>query len=140
MSSRVNHAFDIINTEFDRIRTLHDSPLILLGGDFNQFGIAKCHLDCPEITELPSPATHGDLRLDLLSCNFGKHLVKTDTLMPLESPINPSDHKILTAKFAVPHRHKFSLITYKTRKKTKKVTEDLIGACLLYTSPSPRDS
>ena len=128
LRSRVNHACDLINTEIDRIRTLHDSPLILLGGDFNQFGIRGLHRDCPEITELPSPATRGDLRLDLLSCNFPEYLIKTDTLLPLESAVNPSDHNILVANFDIPHRHTFKLITYKTRKKTRKGTENLINA------------
>lgn len=62
-------------------------------------------------------------RLDLLSCNFADNLLSSHTLPPLESDSCPSDHDILVAKFKIPLRHIFKMITYKTRKRTKVAKE-----------------
>ena len=79
LASRVKHTNVIINNELDRLKSILESPNIIIGGDFNQFGINNCHKESPDIVELQTPATRKLLRLDLLSCNFDEHLVATGT-------------------------------------------------------------
>ena len=119
LASRVKHAFEIINNEIDHIKTLFESPLIIIGGDFNLFEIKRCHIESPDIVEIDSPATRKNLRLDLMSCNFKEELVTCFTNTPLESDVCPSDHRVLVANFKIKRRHKFSLVTYRTKTNQK---------------------
>ena len=99
--SRVRHANELINREVDRIKTLVDNPIIILGGDLNQFGIANTHIDSPEILEINSPPTRKGFRLDLISSNINPYLDEIRTLAPLESEACPSDHDIFFFLFII---------------------------------------
>ena len=121
LASRVKHAFELINNEIDRLKTELEDPLVIIGGDFNQFGIKGCFTESPDVVEIEqSPPTRKGLRLDLFACNFTKELTTVKTGRPLESDSCPSDHDILIAQFEIQDVHKFKIIKYQTRRRTKK--------------------
>ena len=54
---RADRACELVNENISELKSKFESPVIILGGDFNQFDIKKCFEDHPDISICPSDAT-----------------------------------------------------------------------------------
>ena len=86
---------------------------ILLTGDFNQWQVGDILEDHPDLTEIKHGPTRGNREIDRSFCNFGRSIVSSGTLPPLESEdsTRPSDHLIAYGT-AVFQREKAETISY----------------------------
>jgi hypothetical protein len=79
-------------------KRLHDSPYIIVAGDFNQFDIGKELEEHVDISECNVGPTRGDRLIDCIFTNFGGDIHDTGTLEPLQPNIPdqgaPSDHRV----------------------------------------------
>ena len=91
----------------------YDDCSILIMGDFNQWSTDDITQDHPDITEVVHGPTRGDRCIDRSFCNFGRSIIESGTLPPLETSDSsrPSDHLIAygTALF---HKEKVETTTY----------------------------
>ena len=79
-----------------------DSPIIIVGGDWNQWPVAPILSDHPEFTEVDHGPTRGDRKIDKFLVNFPRAVTESDVLPPLDDGAGrESDHKIayFRAKF-----------------------------------------
>ena len=112
---------DILN----KIKTECRRPLIMLGGDFNQYDIGPALEDFFDIGCCDSPPTCDGERLDLLFTNEPRAFSCSIT-SPLDcdnSQGHPSDHEILLCALSISHVHEFEWIRCKTRLLTEKNKE-----------------
>ena len=96
-------------------RTYEDCTVSVMG-DFNQWSTNDLLDDHPDLTEINYGPTRGDRSIDRTFCNFGRSVVESKTLAPLETDDSsrPSDHKIAFAK-AVFQKKKLETLTYTHR-------------------------
>ena len=79
-----------------------DSPIVIIGGDWNQWAVAPIlndHLDFAEVEHGP---TRGDRKIDKFLVNFPRSVAESDVLPPLDDGAGrESDHNIayFRAKF-----------------------------------------
>ena len=97
--AKVERINELVNEDITRMKTEYEEPIIILGGDFNQFGIDDCHKDIIDIETIKSPATRAGARIDLIASNINKYVVKTTTLDPLQNSESSSDHNPLLCCF-----------------------------------------
>ena len=118
---RVDFAFELVNEDITRMKSIYESPYVILGGDFNQFGVDGFVSDHPEFKIPLTPPTRTDARLDLFAYNLEDSWVE-DIIVndPLENSETKSDHLPLVCLASLPNSHHFSIIKYSTRKFTKK--------------------
>ena len=80
----------------------YDSPLIVVGGDWNQWRAEHILADHNDLSEVPHGPTRGDRKIDRLFVNFSRTIIESDTLAPLDDGSGrESDHKISYLKAAL---------------------------------------
>ena len=79
-------------------RKFEDCSLVI-SGDFNQWNIGEITQDHPELVEVEFGPTRGDKSIDRSFVNFGRAIVESGVLPPLETETGQaSDHKIAWAE------------------------------------------
>ena len=81
-----------------------DSPLILVGGDWNQWDVNRVITDHPDLSEVAHGPTRAGRKLDKFLVNFSRAIVESDVLPPLDDGLGrQSDHGLayFKAKFVV---------------------------------------
>ena len=63
-------ALETINDAVTKIKTSHQNPYIIIGGDINQKPFEEAFIDHKDIKEVVSPPTRKDKRLDLCVTNI----------------------------------------------------------------------
>ena len=116
-------ACEVLNDSITEVKTKLESPIIIIAGDFNQFGANGCITDHPEIAVTGSPPTRKDCRLDLFASNIEEHIAHLYVVGPLHTTETLSDHLPLICQIKLPNAHRFQIVKYKTRKYTKKKEE-----------------
>ena len=77
----IQHVCDLLQ---DAKRKYKDA-LICVGGDFNQWKIEEAVLDFPDISEIVTPPTRNDRRIDRLFVNWSENIVDKTCMLPLEA-------------------------------------------------------
>ena len=127
-AAKASRACELVNDNLSVVKAKYESPLIIIGGDFNQFDISQCFVDHPDVSICPSEPTRGNARLDLIATNAGDHFVDSYTTTPLDNNNgSQSDHKPLTCQFRIPSVHCFEIIKYTTRKYTRANEEKFVS-------------
>ena len=106
-------------------RKFEDCSLVI-SGDFNQWNIGEIAQDHPELVEVDYGPTRGDKAIDRTFVNFGRAIVESGVLPPLETETGrASDHKIAwaEAKFLTANPKK---ITYTYRAFTEAGAESFL--------------
>ena len=117
-----------LECHLETIKLESSSPIIIIGGDLNNYDVSPALQEFLDIKEATSPPTRGPHRLDRIFLNVLNDLSKTEAVAPLESPGTQSvgtqsDHQILLASLDVRPRHDFTWIMYRTRDMTVKNLE-----------------
>ena len=96
------------------IKRRYREPYIVIGGDFNQWGIAESLGDYPDIAEISVGATRGEQCLDRIFCSFHDKVEAFGTLEPLENDdgTKKSDHRVSYMEADLPRMNAFEWITY----------------------------
>ena len=108
-------------------RTYRDCS-ILITGDFNQWSIKELLDDHPDLSEIEHGPTRGKRSIDRSLCNFGRSVIESGTLPPLETENGQvSDHLMAyaVAKFETPVEE---TITYSYRPFTERGAEQFLQA------------
>ena len=74
-----------INNLVLEIKRKSNEPYIVVAGDFNQWNIAESLEDYPDISEVPSPPTREDRKIDLIFTNWCEDIHDSGCLPPLET-------------------------------------------------------
>ena len=82
-SKKAEEASAIINEDVGRMKLKLKDPLILIGGDVNQFGINGCIANHPEFDIVAPLPTRGNACLDMITCNFIDSINANITVPPL---------------------------------------------------------
>ena len=92
-----------------------DSPIIIIGGDWNQWSLQPILDEHPDLSEVDHGPTREDRKIDRLLVNFSRAVVESDVLSPLDDGQGRvSDHGVafFRAKFESQLDRK---VTYKYR-------------------------
>ena len=98
-------------------------PLIIIGGDFNQWDLEGALADFPDLWDLSAEPTRGNRRIDLIFTNLPKSTTEGKILPPLETDDNiaaVSDHNILLASSELSRGNKKKVDKYTYRVYTPK--------------------
>ena len=96
-AARGKSCLEHINNMVLDIKRKTQDPYILVAGDFNQWPIGDALQDYVEMTEVPSPPTRGDRKIDKIFINWYEDVIDSGCLPPLETEgenVTFSDHKI----------------------------------------------
>ena len=99
---RADSCVDYISDAISEAKRAFESPMIIVGGDFNQWTVKPILDDHSDLAEVEHGPTRGDRKIDRLLVNFSRSVEESDTLPPLEDETGrPSDHKVafLKARF-----------------------------------------
>ena len=111
----VRHVEDIII----EIRRRYKEPLILLGGDFNQWKIEEAVEDFADMREANVGFTRKEKCIDRLFTNFDRAQRSSGTVPPLDvepgQPGTASDHRVSYIKAVLPKVRKFEWMSYRYR-------------------------
>ena len=140
-AAEANKGIQTLIIAINKIKTEHENPYVIVGGDFNNFDHKPILDDFADIELHITPPTRGGRTLDLALTNIEAQIHDHEIHPPLRNDENQtdSDHKLVVYYAAWSHSHAFKWIT----KRKRALTEENVRACidcLLYTSPSPRDS
>ena len=76
-------------------KRVHVSPLIVVGGDWNQWRVQPILDDHTNMDEVDHGPTRGDRKIDRFLVNFGRAVQESDVLEPLDDGFGrKSDHKV----------------------------------------------
>ena len=72
-----------------------DSPIIVVGGDWNQWNLQPILNDHADLAEVDHGPTRGNRKIDRFLTNFSRSITESDVLPPLDDGLGRvSDHKI----------------------------------------------
>ena len=121
--AKSKEALEFVNEAVGRAKEDLNDPIIIIGGDFNNFCIGEAIDDYPDLRILESPPTRLTERLDLLVTNIESENDSRTTVTkqpPLEtSDGRKSDHDALWMESTFPSTDRFKKSTYWSRPKTK---------------------
>ena len=107
-------ALDTISDIVAKIKQDNKSPLVVIGGDFNNFDICDSVSDYNDIEKILSPPTRGNATLDVVATNFEVDDIRTAP--PLCNQAGTlSDHAVLVVEVFAPHLHVYEWIKFRTR-------------------------
>ena len=112
----LQHISDLVLT----IKNRHDEPLILVGGDFNQWDVNSALAEFIDMQEVVTPATRGDRKIDKLFTNWPEYVEEGGCCPPLQTEeidgvINKSDHNVQYVLSRVPMKEPVKLETFTHR-------------------------
>ena len=96
--AKSERAFELINESVTQAKTTFENPIVILGGDFNQFGVNNCISDHPEILAVNSPPTRKDAKLDLFATNVNQHIKNCFVTVPCLLYTSPSPRDLSTSR------------------------------------------
>ena len=140
---RATELIEFLSDVISELKRKFKDSMIIMAGDFNQWPIGDIVEEHPDLVEAVHGPTRGELSIDRTFTNFGRSLVETSTLEPLETDEGrPSDHKIAfaAAEFV---KQKPASVTYSYRAFTDdgadKFSELLATQSwhTVYAAPSP---
>ena len=118
----------LVSEDILRVKLAFDNPIVIVGGDVNQFDISKCthgHADFTVITPLN---TRAQARLDQLVCNCIESITENETIPALETPEGiKSDHLGVYNSYQIKRFHQFKVKKYQIRKIMEKGKESFIN-------------
>ena len=128
-----------------QLKTSHDSPYILVGGDFNHFDTSSICEDFEDLRLVQTLPTRGNKTIDLAFTNLP--VAETVIRPPLrcDETQTDSDHKLVTYSAEWQHSHKFEWIITRGRKMTEENVQECIARLNDYpweehiTSESPSE-
>ena len=92
---RANECIDYISDVIAEAKRKHDSPLIIVGGDWNQWDLGPIKDEHVELVEVDHGPTRGDRKIDRFLVNFPRAVIESDVLPPLDDGLGRvSDHNI----------------------------------------------
>ena len=139
------------------LKERYRDPFIAISGDFNSYDVAGHLADYPDLVLVKTGPTRKNRTIDLVFTNFPEQIVDSGTISPLVNDSGvPSDHKVVYCSASLKRYEAYEWVTYSYMRQTDegnaRFKDWLLGqnwdevyfaesstACLLYTSPSPRD-
>ena len=99
LTGRANACMQHVSNIILDIKNKHRDPLLLVGGDFNQWDIAKFLEEYCDLEEVPSPPTRGDRKIDKIFTNWPDDIHDSGCITPLYTVAEGdrriySDHKV----------------------------------------------
>ena len=83
----------------------YDDPLVVVGGDFNEFKPDQLTTAYPELVKARSPPTRIDSKIDLLLTNFNSCIKEAASLQPLSNEDGQlSDHNVVYFRAELPKK------------------------------------
>ena len=102
-SVRANACLDYISDAVAEAKRQVDSPMIIVGGDFNQWLIKPIIDEHSDLREVEHGPTRGDRKIDKFLVNFPRSITESDTLPPLDDGQGrESDHLVVFFKASFP--------------------------------------
>ena len=101
---KADSCLDYISDVISEAKRRVDSPVIMVAGDWNQWNVKRVLDEHPDLSEVKHGPTRGDRKIDKFLVNFGRSIVESDVLPPLDDGMGRlSDHSIaiFKAKFTV---------------------------------------
>ena len=98
------------------VKRRYRDPFIVVAGDFNQWDIAGTVAEFPDLSEANVGPTRKDRCLDRIFSNFGRAVVDSSTVPPLE--VEPghlgaaSDHRVTFVRASLPKLRSFEWTTH----------------------------
>ena len=119
-ASRGRGALEHVSNIVLTIKAAENDPLICITGDFNQWLIEDYLLDYPDITEVITPPTRKDRRIDRTFTNWTDSIVEKCCLQPLETDgvgeeKRCSDHLVQFSRAPLPRKNPVKAISYSYR-------------------------
>ena len=116
---RGREALEHIENIIIDLKRKYKDPFIIVAGDFNQWKIDEALQDFPDLREEQVGPTRKDRTIDRIFTNFGRSIVESGTVPPLEPEPGyqgaKSDHRIAFAKAFLPRNRTFEWISYQYR-------------------------
>ena len=112
----LQHVADLVLTISNR----HQDPLIIVGGDFNQWDISEALSEFDNIMEVSTPPTRGDRRIDRLFTNWQEYIEEAGCIPPLhteevDGEVAVSDHQVQYLISRLPRRNPVKWESYSYR-------------------------
>lgn len=92
---RADACLDYVADVVSEAKRRFDSPLIIVAGDWNQWPVSHVLQEHPDLTEVEHGPTRGLRKIDRFLVNFGRSVIESDTLPPLDDGLGrASDHRM----------------------------------------------
>lgn len=92
---KADSCLDYIADVISEAKRQFPSPMIVVGGDWNQWPVAHVCQEHPDLTEVEHGPTRNGRKLDRFLVNFGRAVTESDTLAPLDDGLGrESDHRM----------------------------------------------
>ena len=125
---RSKQLIEFLSNVIQEAKRMFRDCLIIVGGDFNQWPITVLEQEHPSLTEINHGPTRGDRSIDRTLFNFGRSIVESGTLPPLETEDGHlSDHRVAWARAEL-KKIQSGLVTYSYRDFTDKGAEKFQAA------------
>ena len=109
-----------INDAVQALKSKYDDPYIFVGGDFNRRIFRQAVIDHPELKEVDTGSTRGNVTLDIIASNINELVVDSGTVEPIHSNEGtPSDHLTVFASFRMPRVPSYKIESYSYRHLTQ---------------------
>ena len=118
-AEKFHECLGLLNDTILKIKTESPNPYIVVGGDMNKRDLGEAIDDYADMEIITTAATRSAATLDICATNFNSELVEATNHLPLESEVGASDHRYLTYRFAMKHKHEFHWKYIKVRKITE---------------------
>ena len=91
----LQHICDLVLT----IKNRFEEPLIMIAGDFNQWDVGSALAEFSDISEVVTPATRGDRKIDKIFTNWSEYVEEGGCSPPLQTEeidgnVTKSDHAV----------------------------------------------
>ena len=101
---KADECLDYIADVVSEVKRRYDSPIITVAGDWNQWNVRRILDEHPDLVEVEHGPTRAERKIDKFLVNFGRSIVESDVLPPLDDGFGRrSDHCVafFKAKFEV---------------------------------------
>ena len=116
---RADSCLDYVADFISEAKRTFASAMIIVAGDWNQWSTDYVLLEHPDMIEVQHGPTRNDRKIDKFLVNFGRSVIESDTLPPLDDGLGrTSDHLIAYFKATV-RRQEHEKVTYSYRHYTE---------------------
>lgn len=99
---KADACLDYIADVVSEAKRQFQSPMVVVGGDWNQWPVAHVCVKHPDLAEVEHGPTRNGRKLDKFLVNFARSIRHSDTLEPLDDSMGrESDHRMAFFKAAV---------------------------------------
>ena len=100
---RADSCLDYVSDVVAEVKRKFDSPLIIVGGDWNQWPVKVVLDEHSDLSEVQHGPTRGERKIDRMLVNFPRSITESDTLPPLDDGMGRvSDHRVAFFKAGFP--------------------------------------